>query len=223
MTMGLLMSSWVLAQDKINSAVKVPFDSSQIKSYSANELINYLTIESLNWHFKHRNEQEINLEIVPELIRRKDTPELLRAFEHPKDDYQKEEVMNILYQIDDSTIFKTMKKYANPTLKTTTMYYCLNYLAKRGDIEALSILNDNYFSFPVSSLQLSYTAELFGRFKYKPATNNLIISLGAMVINLAEAALESLQEMYPDAPRDFESFEEAQKYFKEYLNQKNKQ
>jgi len=221
MTFIIYLPQFSLAEDKINLGTMPPFYSTQLSNYTTNDLINYLTIESVNWHFQNKGGQEIEFKIVDELIRRKDIAKLINAFENPKDNFQKEKMMDALYQIDDQVILSTFKKYISPNDTTRTMYYCLNYLAKYGDMEALKILNNNYFQYPVPSWQWSYTVRLFGKFLYIPATENLISSLDAASLHLVDAAIESLQMLYPDASRDFESPEEAKNRFKEYINQLN--
>lgn len=206
------------AKDKNNLGTTPPFDSTRLTSYTTSELINYLTLKSINWYFKNRGEV-IEFVIEKELIRRKDISKMINAFKNPKDSFQKEEMVNVLYQFDDPIISETFKKFINSNELSKTMYYCLNYLAKKGDMAALKILNKNYFGYPVSSLQWSYTVKLFGKYQYKPATDNLIWSLNAASLNLVDAAFKSLYMLYPDAPHDYDSLEDAQKGFKEYIIQ----
>jgi len=67
---------------------------------------------------------------------------LVKAFEHPLDQLQEEVVARALKEIDDDTLYPVFRRRINHDV-TKTMYACLNYLAKRGDKDALKILNDN--------------------------------------------------------------------------------
>jgi hypothetical protein len=66
------------------------------------------------------------------------------------------------------------------------MHACLNYLAKRGDKEALRILNDNYFKYG-SSLEWAETVECFGKYTSKGQTSGGFLSATPS----KEGALES--------------------------------
>lgn len=88
------------------------------------------------------------------------------------------------------------------------------YLAKRGNRDAVRILNDNYYQYPVSSWGWSYAVDAFARQKYEPAIPNLIWSLRSASLNLGGAAYTALRVYYPDAPGDLPSPEAAYQYFK---------
>jgi len=155
--------------------------------------------------------------IHDELVRRAPVDTLIAAFGRAADDAQRATLLQVLYHIDDKQIDSALRGCATPGA-TEEAYYCLNYLAKRGDTTALRLLNDHYYEYPISSLQWSYTVALFGKFQYRRATENLLESVDAASGNVGGAAVEALLELYPGAPRDFASAEEAKEKLRRYLD-----
>ena len=124
---------------------------------------------------------------------------------------------HVLYQIQDDRIYYAFAGRLNEK-ETEESYYVANYLAKRGHESALATLNRHFWQYPVSSWQMSYTAELFGKYKYQPALSNLVDCLDAASLNLAAAACEALREFYP-GPRRFATPEEAKEYYVKRLRE----
>jgi len=153
---------------------------------------------------------------------RKAVVELLEKFESPVDNCQHRHVAEALYAIEDPRILASFRKHLSNRL-TWEDYLCLNYVAKTGDKDAMKILNDNYFKYPTSSLQWSYTVRLFGKFHYEPAIPNLIESLGAASLNLVDAAIDSLEQLCPGPHPEFSSIDEARKYFQGRYNERRRQ
>lgn len=59
--------------------------------------------------------------------------------------------------------------------------------------------------------------DLFGEFHYEPAATNLVDSIGAASLNLASAAVDSLQKLFPGSPENFTGLEAASEYFTKRL------
>lgn len=118
-----------------------------------------------------------------------------------------------LWNIDDPRIEKEFVKRLSPE-QTEEAYYVAQYLAKKGNRKALEILNENHFSYPISSWQWSYTLKEFGRQKFTPAIPTLIYYLDAASLNVVDEAFEALLVFYPDSPTSFQSLEEMKTYFK---------
>jgi hypothetical protein len=156
--------------------------------------------------------------IHDELVRRAPVDTLIDAFQRAVDHAQRSTLLQVLYHIDDNRIAQAFRGCATPQV-TEEAYYCLNYLAKRGDATALQISNDCYYSYPISSAQWAFTVALFGKFRYRPATKNLLEPVDAASINVGAAAVEALQQIYPDAPTDFNSPVDAKIKLKSYLQQ----
>jgi len=192
---------------------------SKIKKYSTKELLQYLSLKSINWQYE-RYQNDIRFIIRDELVRRKQIAPLIKAFENPLDEDQQLIVAQALFYTDDNRIAPTFKKHISSEINDT-MYFCLNYLAKRGDKEALKILNDNYFQYGVSSFQWADTVQWFGKYKYRPAIPNLIDSLNAASLNLVDAAQESLEQIFDGPHPKFKTIEEMKNYFEE-LYKKNR-
>lgn len=93
-------------------------------------------------------------------------------------------------------------------------YYNALYLAKRGDLKALSMLRTNCWKYGISSAEWADALIQFGRQHYRPSIPCLIESANAASLNAADAAYESLLLFYPDAPKDLPSPEATQDYFR---------
>ena len=198
---------------------KKQFSESKIKKYSTKELLQYLSLNSINWQYE-KYQNDIRFVIRDELVRRKQITLLIKAFENPLDEDQQLIVAQALFYIDDNRTASTFKKHISSEINDT-MYFCLNYLAKRGDKEALRVLNDNYFQYGVSSSQWADTVQWFGKYKYKPAIPHLIESLDAASLNLVEAAQTSLEQLFDGPHPNFKTIEEMKGYF-EKLYEKNR-
>ena len=192
---------------------------SKIKKYSTKELLQYLSLDSINWQYEEY-QNDIRFIIRDELVRRKQITPLIKAFENPLDEDQQLIVAQALFYIDDNKIAPTFKKHISSEINDT-MYFCLNYLAKRGDKEALRILNVNYFHYGVSSAQRADTVQWFGKYKYRQAIPNLIDSLNAASLILVGASQKSLEQIFDGPHPDFKTIEEMKTYF-ENLYEKNR-
>ncbi len=160
-----------------------------------------------------KDEEDPYNEICRILRERRQTAFLLKEYAELRDGTARDYLVScVLYQIDDPAIRAAFERRLGDG-ESEEDYYVANYLAKTGDRRALAVLNSHYFRYPVSSWQWSFTVALFGKHAYLPAVPNLIGSLDAASLNVGWAALESLQEIYPDAPRHFGSRSEARAYF----------
>jgi hypothetical protein len=152
-------------------------------------------------------------EICDELLARREVDFLLASLDTMTDEESRRMLVSrVLYQIDDERIYKAFAARLDER-ETEESYYVANYLAKRGNPAALAALNRHYFLYPVSSWQWSYTAELFGKYKYAPAAANLIDSLDAASLNLAGSACAALHALFPDSPARFDTLTEAKNYY----------
>jgi hypothetical protein len=100
-----------------------------------------------------------------------------------------------LYAIDDPEVLAFMRDHMSEK-RTETAYYCTNYVAKTGDVEALGILYANFWAYPVMSLQWATTVRLFGVHKYMNAVPKLIETMDAASGNVGQAAYEALSEIF---------------------------
>ncbi|MBI2526321.1 MAG: hypothetical protein HYV93_10090 [Candidatus Rokubacteria bacterium] len=152
--------------------------------------------------------------IREEMSRRKEVALLTSAYVTSTDEVQKDRLAEVLFEIDDLEVSRFMRALMTPEA-TLRGYYAAQYLAQRGDRRALSIMNQNYFKYPVSSAAWASTVQLFGKYRYRPAISHLIESIDAASVNVAAAAVESLQLLFPGSPSEFKSAAEAKKYFRE--------
>ncbi len=190
-----------------------PIEWARLSEYSTEELLAYLTLEYVNWHYEHTGEAEARWEIQDELsTRADDLPLLLEAFAHPVDAFQQKSVAEVVRRFDDPAVLAAFEKHPTDG-EDRVAWYCLQYRAERDDTEALRILNEHYGDYPVSSAEWAETAALFGEFGYRPAIPNLIESLDAASLNLAGAACVSLEKLFPGPHPDLEGPSAAKRYF----------
>jgi hypothetical protein len=89
--------------------------------------------------------------IREEIARRKEVALLTSAYRTSTDEAQKDRLIEALFEIDDLEVARFMQALIMPGT-TLRNYYAAQYLARRGDRGALSIMNQNYFKYPVSSV-----------------------------------------------------------------------
>lgn len=130
-------------------------------------------------------------------------------------------VMNILSDIKDKRILETYKRLMNEELDRY-MYYIVLYVAKTGDTKALDILNKNYYRYGVSSAEWAEAIKLFGKFRYELAAPHMVNSLQSASINVIEASVESLEQIYPYSKKfeEFDTLADLQNYWENVLEEK---
>ncbi len=178
--------------------------------YSTDQLLDLLTAESITG----LSQFEVD-KVHDELIRRKDIATLVGRVRDSRESFFRTHVLvNVLFHIDDTLVLTELRGIMSnePELY---MYYVVYYVARTGDIEALRILNENYYQYGVSSWEWSAAVELFGEHRYEPAISNLVGSLDAVSLNVVEAAVHSLERLFPDAKRAsrFESLQDLREYY----------
>ncbi len=188
----------------------------QIAQYSDDELLYYLTCNALNYHFKKYDYEIPFWDIQAELKKRNITNKIIDIYNSTVDLCQKESLIGILYHIKNNKVKKALKKTATTNINKIT-YYSHNYLAKQGDKKSIKMLNNNWHKYPVSSWQWSYTVNIFGKYKYKPAVPNMIKGLDSASGNMFDSCLTNLFKIYPDTRQKFNSVKEAKKFFNEYI------
>ena len=187
--------------------------------YTTEELIRWLDYSKMPDNLKALGNDytDVSVAICDELVKRHDIPKLLAALDSPDSGVRSVRrylTGFILFGMHSPEITKAFEARLNEKTDEDD-YYVAQYLAERGNRRALEILNRNYFQYPVSSWQWSYTAGLFGRFDYRPAIPNLVKSLNAASLNLVSGAASALRLLYPDAPEKFETLEACHTYFAE--------
>jgi hypothetical protein len=123
-----------------------------------------------------------------------------------------------LWNIDDPRVEREFVRRLSLE-PTEEAYFIAQYLAKKGNTNALEILNKNNFKYPISSWQWSYTLKEFGRYRYTPAIPTLIQDLDAASLNVVDQAFNALRVFYPESPTSFQSLNEMKTYFKKRYNQ----
>jgi hypothetical protein len=163
--------------------------------------------------------------VVEELVRRHASSELLQAFDTTIDMIQLSWLQQTLGRMRGAAVDSAVAAIATApdTLDPRTMeertYFALKYFVEVGTPWALRILNCNYHRWPVSSMERADIVSLFGRHKYYPSAPNLAATIDAALINLGDAALTSLELMFPKGRKDFKGPEEATNYWKRYVSQ----
>jgi hypothetical protein len=196
------------------------YNPKKISKYSDQELIWFLSYTNCVIHDQDYPPDGFPFwDVQNELLKRKHISNLLHEYETTQDQFLKEKLLGVLFNFTNAQISNAMLKTANTN--TDIIGYLSNaYLARQGYIPALENLNRNFMNYPVSSWEFSYVVGYFGRYKYYPAVQNLIQSISAASGNLSGACLKSLFLLYPEANQDFNSTEEAEQYFRDYIKRK---
>lgn len=108
-----------------------------------------------------------------------------------------------------------VKPYATPE-PTLAAYHANMYFAETGARFALENLNKNFAQYPVPAYSWGTAVFLFGKYKFKPASEHLVAGVMNDNPNLADAAIASLVAIYNPPKKDIESFgkyTDIQSYF----------
>jgi hypothetical protein len=151
-------------------------------------------------------------EAIRELSFRKEAELLMAAFDKSSDWSQREKLVEVMSGMDEPSVAEFMRSIARPSSEREVFLANL-YLARRGDQKALENLSRAGGNVP--SYEWAAALSLFGKYKYRPAVDTLIDALEAASGNVTQAAEESLRELFPRAPVEFESSQQAQRYFRE--------
>ena len=194
-----------------------PSDEARIHTEQSSELVAWLNPKLLPEDLKDRDPFFFQA-VCDELVARREVSFLLASLDTSTNENVRDWLVSgVLYYIDDRRIYDNFANRLDDK-EDEESYYIANYLAKRGNTAALATLNRHYFQYPVSSWQWSYTVELLGKYRYMPATTNLVESLNAASLNLSGAACNALQEIFPDSPRHFTGPAEAKNYYTQRLD-----
>ena len=196
-----------------------PYEPSKLTRYCTDDLLDFFTCESICARSK---EGEPDIELILNIYRELATREVETILQRliTSEDYclQEEIVMNILFDIQDKRILETYKRLMNEDLDRY-MYYMVLYVAKTGDTKALDILSKNYYRYGISSDEWAEAIELFGQFRYEPAAAHMVASLQSVSVNVIEASVESLEEIYPYSKKfkEFDTLADLQNYWENVI------
>jgi hypothetical protein len=152
--------------------------------------------------------------ISDELARRGNVNELLvRYWKEPKWTIRSG-IEDVAYHFDTPEVTKFMRKIlAERVDDGEDRYWPVNYLAKKCDPVALKELSSGRYR-NQGSMQYENSVELFGKCKYRPAIPYMVdTAIYDMSLNVVDAVRQSLQVLYPDGPREFNSLDSMQKYY----------
>jgi len=170
---------------------------SQLRLKTVEELIHLLDMECISELNQRENPRGLMPQVQEELVRRAPVRELLGKFERSCCGWWQPYTFDVLKQIGGDKVDHGLKRLASRRPDQTSML-AVEYFAERGEKWALAILNDNFLSYPLSSMERAEIASLFGRQRYEPAAESLAQVLEAASLNLSGAAVESLIKIYPD-------------------------
>lgn len=155
---------------------------------------------------------------VNELADRKPVAFLIKAYRLKSEAGSKGLIVQALSQIPgDDTVASFMRSILD---EDKDDWYRWNYVAELGDRRALARLAKKC-SYPIPSYVWAKTLDQFGKYKYRPAIPCLIQWVDAASLNAAGSAYASLQQLYPDAPKDLPTPEDARVYFEKQYRQEN--
>jgi hypothetical protein len=195
------------------------YSKGRLADYSYGQLVGYLTLGSQNYHSRTYGKELPTWEMAAELRNRGQMDKLLATYANPVDAEQRESILrSILYKYDwNKRIADAVRKTATKDA-TETAYYSNMYLAKRGDVRSLGILNENWGKYTVSSSQWSYTVKVIGEQKFMPAVDNLIDLLDKASLDVVDEVLAALMKIFPDAdPPTEEGIQATKEYFQELV------
>jgi hypothetical protein len=123
-------------------------------------------------------------------------------------------IEHVAYHFDTPEVTAFMQKVLIERKKDgEDFYWPANYLAKKCDPIGLKELSSGRHR-NQGSLQYETTLVLFGKCQYRPAIPYLAgVALYDFSFNVVGAAEESLESLYPDHPKKFDTLEEEQKYY----------
>ena len=186
-----------------------------VKACSEDELLFLLSDDGINRFFPNVDPEGVRFQAS----RRVGTVKLLETLRASDDGSQREAIVRILSERDDSKeIASTFASLLNKDISRASCWMA-EYLAHRGNQRALYLLNDHSGEWWLSSAEWASVVRVFGEQRFYPATPNLIESLGAASLNLGQAALEALMILYPGTkPSDIATIASAKAYFRARAN-----
>jgi hypothetical protein len=152
--------------------------------------------------------------ISDELARRGDPHDLLVRFWKEHKWTVRGGIEHVAYHFDSSEVTAFMRRILVERVEDgEDRYWPVNYLAKKCELAALKKLSSGRYR-NQSCLQYATSVELFGKCKYRPAVPYLIkAATHDACLNIVAAAEDSLQALYTDHPRDFNTLEDMQQYY----------
>jgi hypothetical protein len=193
-------------------------DAARIHSQKSAELVAWLSRDQLPKEFQDRDPVFL-ASICDELVARREVDFLLTSLDTSTNGGAREWLISdVLYRIDDHKISGAFARRLSDK-EDRESYFVALYMAERGNETALATLNRHYFAYPVASFEWASAAKIFGRYKYSPATTNLVDSLDAASLNLSAAACNALQDIFPDSPKRFSGPTEAKNYYVKRLSE----
>ena len=171
-------------------------DAIHISACTDAQLVSLLTAKAIDSLVASRVHPDCVFTVMDSLTARRAVEILVATIDDPVDHSQEKYAILAAYHLGDARVVAAMARHV--TSETTAVaYYAANYLAKRGDRQALAVLSSNAGQYGISSAQWATTVRLFGKYKFMPAVPYLIDSLDAASMNVGAAAMESLLDIFP--------------------------
>jgi hypothetical protein len=187
-------------------------DAARIHAQKSTDLVAWLSWDRLPKDLQDHDPVFL-ASVCDELVSRREVDFLLASLNASTNEHAREWLVSeVLYRIDDHRVSGAFTRCLSDK-EDRESYYVALYLAERGDATALTTLNRHYFAYPVASFEWASATEIFGKYKYIPATTNLVDSLNAASLNVSAAACNALQEIFPDSPKHFGGPTEARNYY----------
>ena len=180
------------------------------------------------FHFDSQTCKYSEWELSNELGRRGNVKFLTRSYRQA-DAGQREVIILAMMRIKHNpevTAFMrrvSFKQFWPDKLDTEPRWYALQYLAEACDDEGLQRLNGEHNfrgSYPVACMDWVRTIRAFGKCKYRPAVAHLIRSTNSVAcLGISDAAIESLQELFPGKCSGARSYNQAHDCFQKAASQ----
>jgi hypothetical protein len=158
--------------------------------------------------------EAIGWSISDELASRGNPQKLLDRYWKENNWEIRDGIEHVAYHFDTPVVTAFMQRILVERKKDgEDFYWPANYLAKKCDPAGLKELSTGRHR-GQGSLQYQTTLVLFGKCQYRPAIPYLASeALYDFSFNIVGAAEESLEALYPDHPKKFDTLPEEQKYY----------
>jgi len=202
-----------------NSKICGSNNASEIAGELASRLASFTTKQLLScfadWKICGASDgQASGWPISDELGHRGNFHQYLERYWTEKDPAIRAGIIHVAYHFDTPEITAFMRRILTEHKEEAEeLYWPANYLAKKCDPDGLKWLSSQKGR-SQNCMQFATTVPLFGKCHYRQAIPYLVkYSLNDACLNVTDAAVHDLWEMYPHSPKEFNSIEEMQHYF----------
>ena len=152
--------------------------------------------------------------IADEIARRGDPHALLTRYWKERNPLIRYGIVQVAYHFHSAEVTSFMERVlAGHRLDAEGLFWAADYLADQCNPKGLHWLSTRKGR-KLGCIQFAGTVKVFGKCKYRQSIPYLVdYSLQDACLNVVGDAEESLEKLYPDHPKQFESLEAEQQYY----------